>query len=76
MEVSLSRLGIGKTGTIKYLMGGRGFQTRIISLGLRIGKAIKVVSSHRFGGPIIIEIDNMKIAIGRIMADRIIVETK
>ena len=76
MEVSLSRLGIGKTGRIKYLMGGRGFQTRIISLGLRIGKTIKVISSHRFGGPIVIEIDNMKIAIGRIMADRIIVEEK
>jgi len=76
MEVSLSRLGIGKTGRIKYLMGGRGFQTRIISLGLRVGKAIKVISSHGFGGPIVVEIDNMKVAIGRIMADRIIIETK
>ncbi len=74
METALSRLGIGKKGVIKYFGGGRGFQTKIIVLGVRIGKQVKVISSHPFGGPIVVEIDNMRIAIGRGMAYRIIVE--
>lgn len=74
MKTTLSKLGRKKKGIIKYLEGGRGFQTKIIALGIRVGKQIKVISSHPFGGPIVVEIDNMRIAIGRGMADRIIVE--
>lgn len=76
MKIPLSRLRRGKTGKIKYLAGGRGFQTKMISLGVRVGKKIKVASSHRFGGPVTVEIDNMRIAIGRGMAEKIIVETQ
>ncbi len=76
MEIPLSRLGIGKTGRIKYLMGGFGVQRKISSLGIRIGKNVRVVSSHRFGGPIVIEVDSMRIVIGRGIASRIIVEER
>jgi len=76
MELPLSRLGMRKTGKIKYLAGGIRFQTKMISLGVRVGKKIKVSSSHRFGGPVTFEIDNMEVAIGRGMAEKIIVETQ
>ena len=75
MEIPLSRLSIGKKGIVKYLEGGRWFQTKIISLGIRVGKTVRVVSSHPFGGPVVVEVDNMRIAIGRGMANRIIVKT-
>ena len=76
MEMLLSELKIGKTGKIKRLADGKRFQAKMISLGVRVGKAIKVTSSHRFGGPVTVEIDNMEIAIGRGMAEKIIVETQ
>ena len=41
MEIPLSQLGTGKTGIIKYLDGGMGFQRKITSLGLRIGKEVR-----------------------------------
>lgn len=76
MEIALSKLKTGKTGKIKRLADGREFKTKMISLGVRVGKTIKVQSSHRFGGPVTVEIDNMRIAIGRGMAEKIIVETQ
>jgi Fe2+ transport system protein FeoA len=74
MEVPLSRLKRGERGIIKYLQGGFGIQRKMTSLGLIVGKKIKVLSAQPFRGPIVISIDNIKIAIGRGMANRIIVE--
>ena len=74
MEISLSMLGMGKIAKIKYLLGGMGLQRKIRSLGIRIGKKVRVVSSQPFRGPIVIEVDGMRIAIGRGMANQIIVE--
>ena len=76
MDVPLSKLGIQKTGTIKNLLGGAGFKRKITSMGIRIGKNIKIMSLQPFMGPIVIEVDNMRIAIGRGMANKIIVEVK
>ena len=45
-------------------------------MSIKPGKKIKVSSSHRFGGPVTFEIDNMEVAIGRGMAEKIIVETQ
>lgn len=76
MEVPLSNLREGMVAKIKHLTGGFGLQRKISALGIRIGKNVRVVSSHRFGGPMVIEIDNMRVAIGRGMANKIIVEEK
>jgi len=75
MEIPLSRLGIGKIGTIKFVRGGSFFHRRMFSLGIRIGKKVRVLCCHPLGGPIVVEVDNMRIAIGRGMASRIIVKT-
>lgn len=76
MEIPLSKLRKGKTGRVKYLAVGYGFQRRVFSLGIRIGKNIKVVSSHPFRGPVVVEVDNMRAVVGRGMAEKIIVEVK
>ena len=74
MEIPLSQLREGMVARIKYLTGGFGLQRKILALGIRIGKNVKIISSHRFGGPIVIELDGMRIAIGRGVANKIIVE--
>lgn len=75
MEIPLSQLETGKTAKVKRLMSGFGLQRKTLSLGVRIGKSVRVVSSQPFRGPIVVELDNMKIAIGRSIANKIIVET-
>ena len=76
MEIPLSQLRVGKTGVIKYLEGGFGFQRRLRSLGIRIGKGVSIVSSQPFRGPLVVKVDSMRIVIGRGMAHRIIVSVK
>jgi ferrous iron transport protein A len=75
MEIPLSQLEYRKTAKVKYLTGGFGLQRKILALGIRVGKNVRVMSSHRFGGPVVIEVDNIRLAIGRGMANRIIVES-
>jgi len=74
MEVPLSRLRTGERAAIKSFRGGLGIQRRMSSLGIITGKRVKIVSAHPLMGPIVVRIDNMKIAIGRGMANKVIVE--
>ena len=76
MEIPLSQLGTGKTGIIKYLDGGMGFQRKISSLGLRIGKEVRIISMQPFRGPLVVRVDSIRVALGRGMANKIIVEVK
>ena len=76
MEKMLSQLKTGESGTVKALEGGHGFQRRLDSLGIRIGKSIREVSSHPFGGPMVVKVDCMRIVIGRGMTHKIIVSVK
>ena len=74
METSLIDLRCGIKAVIKRLEGGAVFQKKLESLNVRIGKEIKKVTKQPFNGPVVIEIDNTKVAIGREMASRIFVE--
>lgn len=75
MEIPLSSLGIGKVGIIKSIRGGHFFHRRIFTLGIRLGKKVRVLCCHPLGGPLVVEVDKMRIAIGRGMARRIIVKS-
>jgi len=74
METSLIYLQIGKRARIKRLIGGIGFQRKLALLNIRIGKEIKKIAQQPFMGPVVVEIDNTSVTLGRGMAKRIIVE--
>ena len=57
---------------ITNIVGGRNVKQRLSALGLYPGSVIKMVTND-FGGPLIIEVNNSKIAIGRGMAQKILV---
>ncbi|MBW2974987.1 ferrous iron transport protein A [Candidatus Woesearchaeota archaeon] len=73
MEMPLSQLGKGRSAVIKKIIGGSGFKRKISSLGLRIGKKVMIMSSQPFRGPLVVKVDCIGIAIGRGMANKIIV---
>ena len=76
MRVDLTEMRPGETGTVIETAGGCEFERRIQSMGIRIGKEIKKVSSHFWRGPQTIQIDNTQIALGFGMARKIMVEVK
>ena len=82
IEKSLIELRKGEKGRIISLFVGfgRGFGSghgggakQLENLGIRIGKEVKVVSIQPFG-PVVIEIDGHKTALGRGRAAKIYVE--
>jgi len=72
--LKLIDLDCGQKATIKELNGGKEFNKKVSDLGVRVGKKVEMLTCQPFGGPIIIRIENMRIALGQGMASMIIVE--
>lgn len=65
---------VNREGIIYKLEGGAGFQSRLQALNMRIGKRIKKISANPFRGPIVVEVENSRVAIGYGMAQKVMVE--
>ena len=70
--MTLADLRIGELKRVKGVTGGHGLQNNIRSMGIREGKVLRVVTRQPLRGPIVVEIDGMRIAIGRGMAKKIL----
>jgi len=57
---------------IVAIEGGRGIRQQLLLRGISEGSIIRVVSSN--GGPVVLELDGGMIAIGRGMAQKVIVQ--
>jgi Fe2+ transport system protein A len=71
MAVMLGQLGIGEIARIVAIGGGRGLRQKLFLRGLFEGKMLRVISNY---GPVTVEVERNIIAIGRGMAQKIIVE--
>ena len=67
----LSQLGIGEMARIVALGGGRGLRQKLYLRGLFEGKVVRIISNY---GPVTVEVDRSVVAIGRGMAQKIVVE--
>lgn len=84
MELPLTALREGESGVITSIRagfgwgrgGGYGFQKRLMDMGLTPGTKITVVKSAPFHGPIEINVRGYRLAIGRGMAEKILVEVQ
>ena len=74
MTQSLADMHENQVARITGLARGREFQSKMRSLGIREGKAVRLLSRHPFRGPLVIEIDGRATTLGRGMAQNIIVE--
>ena len=72
--LTLYQLNQNIMGKVIGFNGGYGLIRRLDNLGVRKGKKIIKRSDSFIGGPVTIQIDNIKIAIGCRMAEKIIVE--
>jgi Fe2+ transport system protein FeoA len=81
MKKPLTDMNRGEKGTVSEILSGRGHSPHTESksvlhlkhLGLQVGTELLVITRQPFG-PVVIEIDDTEIAIGRGMAGKICVE--
>jgi len=69
----LTDLNTGDEGTLIGIEGGRGIRSKLFNLGLTPGIKIKIVSKNGWG-PIVLKVRDGKLAIGRGMAEKILVK--
>jgi len=54
-------------------VGGR-LRSRLMQYGLHIGDLVRVLRSAPLGGPLLVEVNGREIALGRAVAEKILVE--
>ncbi len=72
MIVELSRLKKDESGIVEKIESGVRAKQKLLSMGITVGKTITVLENMPFQ-PLIISVDNTKLAIGRGLASKIIV---
>lgn len=63
----------GRTGQVVRIQGGRGLILRLARLGIRPGARIRLISASPFSGPLLVEVDGVRVALGRGVTRRILV---
>ena len=71
--IPLIKMTENQEGTIHALEGGAQFQARLQALNIRIGQRVKKISATPFRGPVVIEVERSKVAIGHGMAQKVLV---
>ncbi len=73
-QTTLARMRAGQSGTVVQLQGGHGLVNRLSALGIMPGKRITKISATLMRGPVTVEVDRVRLAIGFGMASRILVQ--
>ena len=73
METTLAEMPAGKAGVVARVTGRGGFTHHLESLGIRPGKLLTKINSVFMRGPVIVEVDRARVAVGHGMARKIIV---
>lgn len=72
--MSLDHIDINQVVKVQAIRGGWGIRQRLGQLGIHVGDLLIIKRSGALGGPLLLQIHNMEIAVGRGMAKKIIVE--
>jgi len=71
----LSAVPAGRRVRVVALASGRGLQSRLVSMGLTIGSELRILRGGA-AGPTLVALGETRLAIGRGMAERIIVSAR
>jgi len=73
-QTTLARIRAGQSGIVVQVQGGHGLVNRLGALGIIPGKRITKISSMLMRGPVTVEVDRTRVAIGFGMASKILVQ--
>lgn len=71
----LTDVDVGGEVVLRTISGGKGVRSKLYSLGLLPGVAIRVLQPGGPGGPVVIAVRDDRLVIGHGMAEKMIVET-
>jgi len=72
--MTLDKLNFGEQARVVKVHGGRGLCRHLERMGIHPGDIISVAGAGAFRGPFLIEVHGSRIALGRGIAGRVIVE--
>lgn len=71
----LSDLPAGRRGIVRQLRGGGQFTARVAGMGIALGAEVKVAQNYA-DGPVLVEVRDTRLALGRGEAVKILVEAE
>jgi len=74
ISMTLEQIGENQKARVLDIQGGRGIRRKLGHLGIHPGDLVRVVRHGPWGGPILMEIHGYQIALGKMIASRILVE--
>jgi len=74
MIITLERVKDGTEALVREIQGGRTLRHRLARRGVHPGDKLRLVRTGHFGGPVLIEVHGAEVAIGRGMAQKIVLE--
>jgi len=72
---TLERASAGAPVRVTDINGGRDVRARLANMGLLPGVTVHVLVRGPLGGPVVVEIDGSRFAIGRGLARKVVVES-
>lgn len=72
MSRGLLGLKKGDMGKIKYITAGKGATRRLYEMGFNVGAPLKIIKND--AGPVIVSLAGNKVALGRGLAEKIVLD--
>jgi len=76
IQIPLTDMNTSEAGIVVNLLGGRGMNNRLKSLGIRPGVKVTKISSTFMRGPVVIQVGNAQTALGFGISYKVIVEVE
>lgn len=70
----LSHADTGTPLRVSSIEGGHDVRSRLATIGVLPGVVLEVVTRGPWGGPILVEVDGTRVALGRGVAEKVLVE--
>ena len=74
MIATLQQLKKGEQALVLTIQGGHNIRQRLYQSGVHPGDSVRVVRTGFFGGPVLIKVHGIEVAIGKGMAQKVEVE--
>ncbi len=69
--MTLEDAGLRERVVVEEITGGRGVRMHLNTLGIHVGDTIRVVERAPFRGPVLVEINGSRVALGRGIARKV-----
>jgi len=73
IRMPLIMLSEGTQATVVEVHGGRGLCRRLAEMGFNVGDKVRMIKNHR-PGPVMVEVKDSRVALGRGVTMKIVVE--